>query len=144
MAVGDPARLRTAISHLLSNAEKFGPPGSTIYITTKIDKGQISVVIGDEGPGIPDEIRDHIFERFYQADASDTRRYGGLGLGLYLTRQVVMAMGGDVIVDRAGKGCSVRITLPAPGTDNDAQLPVRVRVATSGVRRGLGSVDRDP
>lgn len=144
MAVGDPARLKTAINHLLSNAEKFGPPGSTIYVTTRLEDGEISIAIGDEGPGISNDIREYVFERFYQADATDTRRYGGLGLGLYLTRQVVMAMGGDVSIDDAEKGCTIRVTLPAPGTDNDAQLPVRIRVATSGVRRGLGSVDRDP
>lgn len=112
-AVGDHQRFRSALDHVLSNADKFGPRGSTIKIEARAVDHDIVVTISDQGPGIPREQRDLVFERFYRTDVSDTRRHEGLGLGLFLTRQVLRAMGGDVTILDTSSGCAVRIVLPA-------------------------------
>lgn len=136
-ALGDSGRLQEALGHLLRNADKFGPPGSTIFVDVRPSGDNISVVVRDEGPGIPAHLREAVFERFYQADGSDTRRHGGMGLGLYLARGVVKMMGGEVSIDDVRRGCAVRITLPAARPDQrsgsvvDDDVKSRVRGAQS-------------
>ena len=134
LGTGDPERFQTALGHILSNAHKFSPPGSTIGIEALRDDDDVVVVVSDEGPGVPPEFREVAFERFSQFDGSDTRRHDGLGLGLFLARQVVRAMGGEVSLEDAERGCRVRIALPS----STAGPGSRVRPAASGVRRMYG------
>lgn len=145
VAVGDPGRFQEALGHLLQNADKFGPPGSTIRIDIAGTHDAVAVTVKDEGTGIPRQLREAVFERFYQADASNTRKYGGLGLGLYLAREVVKMMGGEVTIEDVRAGCAIRISLPVTvdprrsdpvALDDDPEPPVR------GAQSRLGRIRR--
>ena len=95
-AVIDALRLGQALDNLLSNAIKFSPPEAEVVILTHLHDGLFRIEVTDYGTGIPDAFRPRIFEKFAQADSSDTRGRGGTGLGLAITREVMSQMGGDV------------------------------------------------
>jgi signal transduction histidine kinase len=95
--LADPRRLARAIVCVVENAIEFGPPGGMVDIETA--PGRIAVT--DEGPGIPSELRERVFERFFRADPSRTRATGGSGLGLSLAREIVGAHGGTIRVEPA-------------------------------------------
>lgn len=111
-AVGDVERFRTALRHLLSNANKFGPPGSIIRVEGRMNGTGSSVTVFDQGPGIHPDHRDAVFEGFRQFDAP-TRVHEGLGLGLFVAREVARGMGGDVTIEDVPLGCAVKISLPS-------------------------------
>jgi signal transduction histidine kinase len=113
IALGDPARSRVVLTHLLSNAEKFSPRGSAISVDVSIADGSVDLVIGDEGPGIPRAYRQKVFERFFQIDGSATRSQGGAGLGLYVAKELAESMGGSLSIDEVPRGASLRFRLPA-------------------------------
>jgi PAS domain S-box-containing protein len=114
LVAGDPARLQQVIWNLLSNAIKFTPRDGHVIVTLGRREGQIAITVADSGIGIKPEFITHVFERFRQADASTTRRHGGLGLGLSIVKHLVEQHGGTVRVDSAGdgKGASFTIELP--------------------------------
>ncbi len=95
----DPDRFAQIMANLLSNASKFSPAGSSVHISAQHHDEYIRISVRDAGPGIPAEFRDRIFQKFSQADSSDTRRKGGTGLGLAITRELVERMGGRVGFD---------------------------------------------
>ena len=107
--VGDAGRLRQIILNLLGNAIKFSEKG-TVGLAVKMsekdnDREKIIFSVSDEGIGIPPEKREIIFERFKQADASVTRKYGGMGLGLSISKMLVELMGGAIWVEsEPGRG----------------------------------------
>ena len=74
---GDSNRLAQVLANLLSNATKFSPEGETVEVSLTRREGNFRVSVSDHGPGVPDEFRDQIFDRFTQADATDTRQKGG-------------------------------------------------------------------
>ncbi len=103
------------VAHLADNAFKFSPDGRVINIELrKNGTGGCKLTIQDEGEGIPLELREKVFERFYQVHQGDTRQYPGLGLGLTISRAVAEAVGGSVTILGAEKGCKVRMIYP-PG-----------------------------
>ena len=107
-----PNYLRRVLDNLIGNAIKFTPPGGTISVHTWAADGQIVLEVSDTGIGIPPEKIDHVFERFYQADGSARRRYGGVGLGLALVKEIVEAYGGTVSVEsQVGEGTTFTVTL---------------------------------
>lgn len=112
--VADRLRLTQAFSNLLSNAIKFTPPGGRVRVSCKSETDGCYVIrVSDTGIGIPESIQDRIFERFFQADSSNARRYRGLGLGLAITREVIALHYGTVSVEsRAGAGSTFIVTLP--------------------------------
>jgi signal transduction histidine kinase/ActR/RegA family two-component response regulator len=112
---GDPARLQQVIWNLLSNAIKFTPAGGVVSIDLLQQSGQVAITVRDTGAGIRPEFITHVFERFRQADASTTRRHGGLGLGLSIVKHLIEQHGGTVRAESAGegKGASFTIELPA-------------------------------
>lgn len=111
--VGDEAKLRQALSNLLGNAIKFTPSGGAIQITAKKDDKAVVVEVADTGMGIVPEDLPHVFERFYQADSSSTRGFGGAGLGLAICKEIVEAHGGRIEVEsEIGKGSVFRVVLP--------------------------------
>ncbi|HEY5800388.1 MAG TPA: ATP-binding protein, partial [Burkholderiaceae bacterium] len=116
---GDPRRLQQVLWNLLSNAIKFTPQGGAIRVTLRRVDGAVEFAVTDSGIGIKPEFLPHVFERFRQADASTTRRYGGLGLGLAIVKHLVELHGGTVHVDSAGVGegatFSVAVPARAPG-----------------------------
>jgi PAS domain S-box-containing protein len=118
---GDPTRLRQVLINLLGNAVKFTDSGE-IVLTARNDEsgksGQIEFAVSDTGIGIPSDKLETIFDDFIQADTSTTRRYGGSGLGLGISRRIVEAMGGRLTATSStGKGSTFRFTAqfdPAP------------------------------
>ncbi|HET7646000.1 MAG TPA: HAMP domain-containing sensor histidine kinase [Candidatus Limnocylindria bacterium] len=93
----DRDRIDQVLGNLIENAVKYSPDGGPIRVECERRGGEVEVRVTDEGIGIPPEHRDHVFERFYQADGgAGGRRFGGLGLGLYITRAIVDAHGGRI------------------------------------------------
>jgi signal transduction histidine kinase/ActR/RegA family two-component response regulator len=112
---GDAERLQQVIWNLLSNALKFTDSGGQIQIDIVRDHGNLRLTVRDNGAGIPPDFVPYVFDRFRQADASASRRHGGLGLGLSLVRQIVELHGGTVGVESLGvrQGSVFWICIPA-------------------------------
>ncbi|MCS0639488.1 HAMP domain-containing histidine kinase [Streptomyces sp. LP05-1] len=112
---GDAARLHQVLANLLANARTHTPPGTAV--TTRIrDTGPAVVLeVEDEGPGIPDALLPHVFERFARGDAARTRSAGSTGLGLAIVRAVTAAHGGTVTVASRPGRTVFTVTLPAAG-----------------------------
>lgn len=110
----DPIRITQTVSNLLSNAIKFTPSGGRITLRLINAPNQVQVQVSDTGQGITADLLPHIFERFRQADSSNTRRSGGLGLGLFLAQSFVEAHGGTIEASSpgAGQGATFTVTLP--------------------------------
>lgn len=111
--LADEDRLMQVFTNLLSNAIKFSPRGETVTVrVVPLDRRyRISVV--DRGEGIPEAFRNRIFEKFAQADGSDTRQKGGTGLGLSIVREIVVRLGGSVSFDSIeGEGSAFHVDLP--------------------------------
>jgi signal transduction histidine kinase len=101
------------MSNLLSNAVKYSPPGGLVRVWSELRGGCIRINVRDEGPGIPENFRTHIFEKFSQADSSTTREKGGTGLGLHIARQFVEHMQGRIGYEsEVGRGSTFWIELP--------------------------------
>jgi len=116
---GDPARIRQILSNLMGNAIKFTKEGDIVLAVKVLEKSQHNVLfefsIQDTGIGIAEDKLCFIFDKFTQADASTTRRFGGTGLGLTITKQLVDMMGGEIHIEsELGKGSNVIFTLPFP------------------------------
>ena len=111
---GDPNRLQQVFWNLLSNAIKFTPKGGRVQVLLERVDSHVEVSIIDTGEGISPEFLPYVFDRFRQADASTTRRHGGLGLGLAIVKQLVELHGGSVRVKSSGtgKGASFIVSLP--------------------------------
>ena len=109
---GDPTRVRQILTNLVGNAVKFTPRGS-VHVSASVELSLVVLRVKDTGPGIDADRRDRIFDRFVQADASATRRFGGTGLGLAICRELAHLMGGDVAVDSGpGRGATFSLKLP--------------------------------
>lgn len=104
--------LRDAIANLVDNAIKYGPQGSQIDITVRADTTEAALTVSDQGPGIPVEHRERMFDRFYRVDEGRSRGMGGTGLGLAIAKWAVEANGGQIAFVPAGGGATFRITLP--------------------------------
>jgi signal transduction histidine kinase len=119
--LGDPERLQQVVWNLLSNAMKFTPQGGRVDVFLDRVGADVRVRVVDSGQGIAPDFLPHVFERFRQADASSTRRTGGLGLGLAIVRHLVELHGGRVDVASPGEGLGATFcfTLPAaPAAEN--------------------------
>lgn len=109
----DRDRLIQVLTNILSNAAKFSPRGGTIHVSIQIEDDSASVSVRDEGPGINEEFQKRIFQKFAQADSSDSRAKGGTGLGLSIARTIVERLGGNIGFSTApGKGATFQISLP--------------------------------
>ncbi|WP_041675449.1 HAMP domain-containing histidine kinase [Ramlibacter tataouinensis] len=97
--LGDPDRLMQVVINLLSNATKFSPRGGSVTVSVTAAGAAVRVGVADHGPGIPEEFRGRIFERFTQADSSDRRQKGGTGLGLNICRSIIQAHHGRIDFD---------------------------------------------
>jgi signal transduction histidine kinase/ActR/RegA family two-component response regulator len=122
---GDANRLQQVLWNLLANAVKFTPQGGQVAVTLSQAGSQLEVAITDNGEGIDPAFLPHIFERFRQADASSTRRHGGLGLGLSIVRQLVELHGGVVSAHSAGPGTgsTFRMRFPTTSTQQNITEP---------------------
>ena len=140
---GDPGRLRQILLNLVSNAVKFTEEGGVVIEVTSsaesVDKGNDGVMLHfkviDSGIGVPAELRDHLFEKFTQADSSTTRRFGGTGLGLAISKQLAERMGGGIGVDsHPGKGSSFWFTVQVAIADDCTVLADPPVAALQGLR----------
>ncbi len=104
---GDRARLRQVLDNLLTNVRAHTPAGTTGVVTITHDTDQVEIAVRDSGPGLTDEQRAHVFERFYRADASRSRQHGGAGLGLAIVAAIVAAHRGTVTVAAPPEGGTV-------------------------------------
>lgn len=123
----DRSMVDMMFGNLLSNAIKFSPSNSSIQVDLTSDESQITFAVHDQGQGIPAEERDKIFQSFYQVETSLTRRNEGLGLGLAITREMVLAHRGKIWVEsEPGKGSAFFISLPRrPSTPGETMKGVR-------------------
>lgn len=114
MVLGDPARLQQVMWNLLSNAVKFTEAGGHVRVSVEQVGASIHLTVHDDGLGIEPAMLSHVFERFWQADSSITRRFGGVGLGLSIVRHIVELHGGTVSAHSfgLGQGASFFVTLP--------------------------------
>ena len=115
VALADNDRMRQVISNLVDNAIKYGKAGGTTRIEgSLLADGRIEVTVIDDGPGIPRESQERIFERFYRVDKARSREQGGTGLGLAIVKHVIQAHGGEVRLEsEPGSGSRFIFTLPA-------------------------------
>lgn len=105
--------MREIMDNLIENAIKYTPEGGSIYVNVRGDGDRVLINVTDTGIGISAEDLTHIFQKFYRADNSDTRTIGGTGLGLYLVKQRVEAMGGKIWAESAfGEGSTFYVSLP--------------------------------
>jgi two-component system phosphate regulon sensor histidine kinase PhoR len=114
-ANADVNRLDQVFANLVDNAIKYGhPEGSVTVGGKKLDDGWLEIFVQDDGPGIPAESLDRVFERFYRVDKARSRDQGGTGLGLSIVKHIVQAHGGEVRCEsELGKGATFFFTLPA-------------------------------
>lgn len=140
--IGDPHRLKQILLNLLTNAVKFTPKGM-IRITCKVEEDEarqqaIALSIIDTGIGIEQEYVDRIFTKFSQEDKSTTRKYGGTGLGMFITKSLVELMGGSITVSSQKEiGTHVRINLSLPKNLIPViQLPAKTTMDT-GILKNL-------
>lgn len=109
---GEPVCLRRVLDNLLSNAIKFTPAGGSVEVLVQEGDHQVVLVVKDTGIGVAPEHHERIFKRFYQVDGSSKRRYGGVGLGLALVKEIVEAHGGTVDFEsEVGQGSTFTVTL---------------------------------
>lgn len=109
----DAHKTEIIVANLLSNALKFTPRGGTVTVRAEEEPDGVAFTVEDDGPGIPEDQLERIFDRFHQVDASSSREHGGTGLGLALARELARLHGGNVTVrSRLGAGAAFRVELP--------------------------------
>jgi signal transduction histidine kinase len=114
-----PADVEHVLDNLVENAIRYTPAGSTIDVTVGRSEGSVSLVVADDGAGIAQVDREHVFERFYRGRAG-TAAGLGTGLGLAIVAEAVQRWGGSIeLLDRAGPGTTFRVTWPAERTDTE-------------------------
>jgi len=125
---GDPQRLRQIVVNLVGNAIKFTEQGQ-VLVKAQAEASQVLLSVSDTGIGIPAERQDKIFNSFTQADGSISRQYGGSGLGLTITQQLVALMGGTIWLEsQVGQGSTFYCRLPlAPSTGESLQKAQQLR-----------------
>jgi hypothetical protein len=112
--ISDPHLIALAVGNLVNNAIKFSPQGGLVSLRIWTEEAEIFVAVSDEGIGIQPDKLEGIFERFVQADGSSTRSFGGMGIGLALSHDIVAAHGGRIWAESEGldKGSTITIVLP--------------------------------
>src|SRR5262249_18303467 len=111
---GDAGRLQQVVWNLLSNAIKFTPRSGRVELRMESVDHQVRITVSDTGKGIEPEFMPYVFDRFRQSDSSSARRFGGLGLGLSLVKQLVESHGGTVEAASDGPGCGATFIVALP------------------------------
>jgi signal transduction histidine kinase/CheY-like chemotaxis protein len=120
--MADPTRLQQVVRNLVSNAIKFTPSGGLVSVRVTTEPGHVCFSVADTGIGFTPETGAQLFGRFQQADSSSTRKYGGLGTGLDIVRQLVELHGGNVSAHSDG---------PGKGSEFVVRLPIEARLAAA-------------
>jgi signal transduction histidine kinase len=149
VAQADPLALRTVVDHLLDNAVKYSDGGPVVLAGRRVGD-RIEVSVSDIGIGMDAEQARHCFDKFWQAESTDVRRFGGTGIGLYIVSSMVDAMRGTISLGTAvGRGSTFTVSLPAvvadgPGPEAE---PADQPVDQSGIKdfmRQIGVLSRGP
>lgn len=124
--IGDRDRILQVLDNLISNATKFTPNGGSITISAApVDKGRVEITVRDTGIGIKENEISKIFDRFYQADASTTRQYGGMGIGLSFVKMILDAHNASLKVEsKEGEGTVFRFLLEASTSTSTAEFQI--------------------
>ncbi len=123
--LGDDHRLRQVLANLLTNARVHTPAGTTVTVVVRRAGDDVVLRVQDDGPGIPADLRDRVFQRFTRADASRARLTGSTGLGLAIVHALVSAHGGTIAVEPTpGGGTTFTVTLPAADSPRAARMSV--------------------
>lgn len=110
---GDKGKLGQVFNNLLSNAVKFNKPGGRVSVDIRVSSESVEASVTDTGIGIPKEAQDKVFTRFYQYDATSTRKYGGTGIGLSISQDIMRLHGSRIMVrSEEGQGSTFYFTLP--------------------------------
>ncbi|MBD2386113.1 hybrid sensor histidine kinase/response regulator [Cylindrospermum sp. FACHB-282] len=120
MVLGDYTRLQQVVWNLLSNAVKFTPKQGKIEVRLRQADGYAQIIVSDTGKGISAEFLRYAFDYFQQADSSSVRKFGGLGLGLAITRNLVEMHGGTVKAESSGEGKGATFTVSLPLCENES------------------------
>jgi CheY-like chemotaxis protein/anti-sigma regulatory factor (Ser/Thr protein kinase) len=136
---GDANRLQQVMWNLLSNAIKFTPSGGQVVVRLEKIRGQAQIQVSDTGQGISPDFLPHVFEYFRQADATTTRQFGGLGLGLAIVHYLVELHGGTIQAESPGRGMGATFTVQLPlmasiSVSASEQLPSRETQSLSGIQ----------
>jgi PAS domain S-box-containing protein len=125
----DPDRIQQVIDNLVGNALKYSPSDGRVTVTVDIVDGQGVVSVADQGPGISESDRQNIFGAFFRTTEATTSQVQGLGLGLYICREIVRAHDGTIEVTEApGGGAEFRVVLPAESAVDAAITPVQLEI----------------
>lgn len=132
--VTDAGKVHQIISNLIDNAIKYGGKDNPILVRARKEGDGVTISVTDRGPGVPPEMQERIFERFYQVDQSATRSVGGAGLGLYICRRIAEAIAGRVWLERtSSEGATFSLWIPPTVPDLDqthlATVPAAPRAA---------------
>ncbi len=112
----EPDRIRQILVNLITNAHEYSPEGASIGVAARADGAEVEISVTDDGPGIPAEQLERIFERFTRGDAGLTQRVGGTGLGLAISKSLVELHGGSIAAEsQPGRGSTFRVRLPVSG-----------------------------
>ena len=126
--VGDTSRLQQIVWNLLSNAVKFTPEGGRVEVRLAQIENQVQIQVTDTGKGIVPDFLPYVFEHFRQEDGATTRKFGGLGLGLAIVRQLVELHGGTVFAESPGEGLGATFTVRLPLLNDDSRRQDREAV----------------
>jgi signal transduction histidine kinase/CheY-like chemotaxis protein len=132
----DPVRIQQIVSNLLVNALKFTPSGGKVEVRLERRGPEVQIVVHDTGAGISREFLPYVFERFRQADTTEARSHGGLGLGLAIVRHLVELHNGSIYAESPGEGQGATFTVTLPvlgGTEASAVEPVSPTAGTSAI-----------
>jgi signal transduction histidine kinase len=115
--MGDRSRLEQVFTNLVDNAIKYSPQGGEVRVELEVADGEVVVSVTDSGIGIARDQQDRIFTRFFRASSAPVANYGGLGLGLHISRQIVERHHGRITFESVlGEGSTFRVALPLAGT----------------------------
>jgi signal transduction histidine kinase len=136
----DPEKMQRILLNLISNAFKFTPAGGSIKVALKKEEGRARFEVVDSGPGVPENMRSEVFERFRQVDGSASRIAGGTGLGLSIVKEFVSLHGGEVTVADAPAGGAVfTVTVPLTAPSGADVAVAAVDFDTDTVRQAIGA-----
>jgi two-component system CheB/CheR fusion protein len=127
MVEGDPARLQQIVWNLLTNAVKFTPAAGTVRVETRNAGGRVELVVADTGVGIAADLLPRVFDAFEQGGPATTRQFGGLGLGLAISKVLVETHGGTIAAASPGPGGGATFTVALPATAAAPPAPAQAR-----------------
>lgn len=112
---GDELRLEQVFQNLITNAVKYSPKGGSVVVRAEEQGGRATVAVTDEGMGIPPQEIDNVFQRFYRASNAHTQHMSGMGIGLFVVKEIVNLHGGEItVVSAEGVGSTFTVYLPLP------------------------------